>query len=216
MLRHWYIPLGILACAALAFVMLARDGGIYTTRTVISLMLPASTTLSPGNGTNDSNIIAFAAVVVRDINDSRPPARYSTDDAPYYGAGIREGALVQLTNSGNQWVSTFSKAEIEVQVVGRTLDWTKAKQSELVSKVLSTARYQQATVGIPPANRIIASVVPLTTQIEFVSPSRSSQLTAAAAMFVAAVIIGAWASVTVDRLRSRRRSSAHLEKGSTS
>ena len=81
MLRHWYIPLGLLACAALVTVMLVRDGGIYTTSTVVSLMRPDSTSLSPSNGTNDTSVIAFAGSVVLETNNGHPPAGYSMQDA---------------------------------------------------------------------------------------------------------------------------------------
>ncbi|MEO7005449.1 MAG: hypothetical protein ABI275_08835 [Terrimesophilobacter sp.] len=212
MLRRWYVLLGLLACAVLVTVMLAHDGGIYTTRTVVSFLRPAGTSLSLGNGTNDPSVIAFAGSVVLGINNGRPPASYSMEDAPYYGAGIRQGALVELSNSGNQWVSSFDKAEIQIQIVGRTSNWVQSKQDELVSKVLSIAESQQAAMAISPSKRITASVVPLTTHIDYVSASRSSQLAAGAAMLTAAMIIGAWGSVTADRLLSRRRLLADTSK----
>jgi hypothetical protein len=212
MLRRWYLPLAVLACAALLTVFLVRDGGTYSTRTVISFMLPTTTTLSPANGTTDSSVIAFAAAVVQVTNNGRPPARYSMDDAPFYGAGIRQGILVQLENSGNQWASTFNKAEIQIQVVGRTLDWVESRQQELISSVLRIADAEQAQVSVPRENRIQASVVPLTTGIEYISPSRTALLTAGAAMGAAAVIVGAWGSVMFDRLLSRRRNAAGNRK----
>ena len=208
MLRRWYIPIGLLACAALLTVMLARDGGLYSTRTVVSFMRPDSTSLSPTNGTNDSSVIAFAGSVVLEANNGRPPAGYSMEDAPYYGAGIREGVLIELSNSGNQWASNYNKAEVEVQIVGRTFDEVRSRQQELISKILHIAESQQSAMSVSPKNRIVASVVPLTTQIEHVSASRSSLLSAAAAMFIVVVIVGPWGSVTVDRLISRRRSVA--------
>jgi hypothetical protein len=211
MLRRWYITLALLACAALVTVMLARDGGVYTTRTVVSFMGPATTSLSSATGANDSNLIAFAGVVVSEINDGRAPARYSTDEAPYYGAGMREGVLVELANSGSQWVSAFSKAEVQIEIVGRTFDWVQSRQRELVDKVLSIANAQQASVTVSSKDRIAATVVPLTTQIEYVTASRSSQLAAGAAMLAAALIVGAWSSTTVDRLLSKRRASAAAE-----
>jgi hypothetical protein len=204
--RRWYIVLGLLACAALVTVMLARDGGIYTTRAVVSFMRPTGTSLSPTNGTDDPSIIAFAAVVAQETNDRQAPAGYSMQDAPYYGAGIRQGAVVGISDSGNQWVSNVNKAEIEIQVVGRTLDWVKSKQQELVREVLDNTQSQQAALGVPPQKRIAAAVVPLTTEIELVSASAWDQLAAAVAMLLAAIILGAWGSITVDRWLSRRRS----------
>jgi hypothetical protein len=211
MLRHWYIPLGLLACAALVTVMLVRDGGIYTTSTVVSLMRPDSTSLSPSNGTNDTSVIAFAGSVVLETNNGHPPAGYSMQDAPYYGAGIREGVLVELANSGNQWASTFDKAEVQIQIVGRTRDWVESRQKEAVGKVLSIVESRQSAAAVAPQNRIVASVVPLTSQIEYISASRSSQLAAGTAMLAVAIILGAWGSVIVDRLPSRRRSTANAK-----
>jgi hypothetical protein len=211
MLRHWYIPLGLLACAALVTVMLVRDGGIYTTSTVVSLMRPDSTSLSPSNGTNDTSVIAFAGSVVLETNNGHPPAGYSMQDAPYYGAGIREGVLVELANSGNQWASTFDKAEVQIQIVGRTRDWVESRQKEAVGKVLRIVESRQSAVAVAPQNRIVASVVPLTAQIEYISASRSSQLAAGTAMLAVAIILGAWGSVIVDRLPSRRRSTANAK-----
>ena len=211
MLRHWYIPLGLLACAALVTVMLVRDGGIYTTSTVVSLMRPDSTSLSPSNGTNDTSVIAFAGSVVLETNNGHPPAGYSMQDAPYYGAGIREGVLVELANSGNQWASTFDKAEVQIQIVGRTRGWVESRQKEAVGKVLRIVESRQSAVAVAPQNRIVASVVPLTSQIEYISASRSSQLAAGTAMLAVAIILGAWGSVIVDRLPSRRRSTANAK-----
>jgi len=203
-LRRWYIPLAVLACAALVTLMLARDGSIYTTKTVVSFMRPATTSLSPANGTNDSSVIAFAGTVVRETNNGRPPVRYSTNEAPIYGAGIREGEIVELVNSGNQWVSTFNKSDVEIQIVGRTYEWVKARQEELVNKVLSIANAQQAAVTVSSNDRIAASVVPLTLQIEHVAPSRRSEVAAGGAMLIVAAIVSAWGATAVDRLLSNR------------
>jgi hypothetical protein len=205
MLRRWYVTLGLLLCAGFLWTMLAQDGGTYSTRTVISFMLPARTTLSPANGTTDSSIIAFASTVVREANDGQLPPRYSLDDAPYYGAGIREGTRVELANEGNQWASTFNKAEVQVLVVGRTLDWVESRQRQLVGEILSIADSRQAAIGIPPRERIVASVVPLTSGVEYIFASRTAMLTAGAALFGAAIILGSWGSVMMDRRGSLRR-----------
>ena len=205
MLRRWYIPIGLLACAALVTMMLARGGGVYTTKTVVSFLRPAETSLSPYNGTKDLSVIAFAGAVVQETNDGRPPTRYSMSDAPYYGAGVREGVLVELANSGSQWVSTFSKSDVEIQIVGRSFDWVTTRQQEMIDRVIDASSDQQAALKISPADRITASVVPLTMQIEHVSPSRRSQVAAGASMLAVTLIIGAWGSITVDRLLLRRR-----------
>jgi len=165
MLRRWYIPLVMIACAGIITVLLARDGGVYSTRTVVSFLRPDASSLSP-NGTNDASVIAFAGAVVQATKNGRPAARYSTDEAPYYGAGVREGALVELANSGNQWVSSFNKSDIQIDIVGRSAEWVESTQTELVDKILAGAAAQQAALKTASKNRITAAVVP--------SPCRSS------------------------------------------
>jgi len=208
MLRRWYIPIGLLACAALVTATLASEGGVYTANTVVSFMRPAETSLSPYNGAQDTSVIAFAGVVVQATNNGRTPLPYSMSDAPYYGAGVREGVLVNLANSGSQWASTFSKSDVEIQIVGRTFDWVKTRQTELVDRVLSVSNAEQAALEISSDDRITATVAPVTLQIDYVSPSRKSQLAAGAAMLAVALIVGAWGSITVDRLRLRPRIAA--------
>lgn len=208
MLRRWYIPIGLLVCAAVVTVMLARDGGIYTTSTVVSFMRPASSSLSPANGTNDMSVIAFAGAVVRETNNGRPPSRYSLGEAPYYGAGVREGVLVELANEGSQWVSTFRRSDVEVKIVGRSAGWVKTRQEELVDKIQDISNAKQAALTLSSRDRITAAVVPLTTRIEHVAPSRNNQAAAAAAMLTVGLIVGAWGAITFDRLLSRRRVAA--------
>lgn len=208
MLRRWFIPLALIGCATFATLMLAGDGGIFTTTTVVSFLRPATTSLSETNGANDTSVIAFAGTVVQATNNGRRPARYSMDEAPLYGAGVREGVLVQLLNSGNQWVSTFNRSDIEIQIVGRTYNWVESKQRELVNKVVTIANTRQAAVMVSSKDRIAASVIPLTLQIEHVTPSRSSEVAAGGAMLFVAIIVSAWGATTADRLASRRPTTA--------
>ncbi|PWC05161.1 hypothetical protein [Agromyces badenianii] len=212
MLRHWYIPLLLLTGTGLLTVMLAQDGGIYTTRTVVSFMLPAATSLQPSNGIRDTSIIAFAGTVAQEINNGRPPARYSTDDAPFYGAGVREGVIVGLPNAGNQWMPYYPRAEIDIQIVGRTREWVEAKQTELVDRVLEVAETQQSAVAAP-GSRITAAVVPLTLNIEHIAATRSGTVSAGVAMLAAALIVSGWLCVTVERWRSARRTRRRAPAG---
>jgi hypothetical protein len=205
MLRRWYIPIAVLGCAALITVLLARDGGGYSTSTVVTFMRSSTTSLSPDNGADDSSVVAFAGAVVNAINNGRPPAPYSMDDAPYYGAGVREGIRVDLADEGNQWVSTFSRSDVEIQIVGRSLADVRSEQQRMIDLVLSFADAEQAVLQIDAEDRITAAVAPLTTQIEQVQPSSFSQLVAAVAMLAVALIVGAWGAFVVDRLLTRRR-----------
>ena len=202
--RRWYAPVAVFALAALLFVLFAQDGGTYATRTVITFTLPKTTSLTPGNGVADQNVIAFAGLVAGEVNNGRPVARYSEDAAPSYGAGVREGVLVSIPNAGNQWHNDFSRAEIELEIVGRTQEWVAGRQQDLVAAVLRVARERQAALVARPDDRIEVEVVPLTLGIEHVAASRTQYLMAAAAVGVAAAIVGSWLAVGIDR-RARRR-----------
>jgi hypothetical protein len=202
--RRWYAPLLILVAGTLLVMVFARDSGVYTTKTVVTFLLPSATSLSLHNGSSDTSIIAFARAVVAEVNNGKAPAGYSSDDGPYYGAGIRQGMLIDVPNDGNQWYASYTRAEIDVQIVGHTEQWVAQRQSEIVGRIVTSAhRLQQALVE-NPKTYINVSVVPLTLNIEKVAPTRSAQFGAIAAMILAVLIVSAWSSVALDR-RLRRR-----------
>lgn len=189
----------------LVTVMLMASGGTYSTSTVVSFLRPAATSLAPANGALDGSIIAFAGSVAQETTIKSPSfARYSMHDAPFHGAGVREGARVGLVYSGSQWASTYGKSDIEIQIVGRSFDWVETTQTQLVDRVLSVSEDRQAALNVLPDDRITAQVAPITTQIDFIAPSQRSQLAASAAMLTATLIAGAWGSITLDRLLRRR------------
>lgn len=190
--RRWYLVLALFAMALLLGVLLLRDGGVYSTRTIVSFMFPTSTSLSASNGTTDESLIAFAGAVAQEINNGRPAASYSEDSAPFYGAGVRQGTLVSLPYSGNQWATDFSVAEVEIQIVGRSQEWVEATQAELVDKVLRVAEERQDDLAVPADQRIEMTVVPLTLEIEHIVPGRASVLAALAALLAAALLVSGW------------------------
>lgn len=203
--RRWYAPLLILAAGILLVMMFARDSGIYTTKTVVTFLLPSATSLSPHNGSSDTSIIAFARAVAAEVNNGNTPAGYSSDDGPYYGAGIRQGVLIDVPNDGNQWYASYTRAEVDVQIVGRTEQWVAERQSQLVSRIVTSAHRLQQQLVTDPDAYINVSVVPLTLNIVKVTPTRSEQIGAIAAMALAVLLVSAWSSVALDRRLRRRR-----------
>ncbi|GEP47158.1 hypothetical protein FVP74_03350 [Microbacterium saccharophilum] len=198
--RRWYVVLVVIVCAGALTLVFAEDGGTYWTRTAVSFTLPQRSTLDAESGLQDASLIAFAGTVATEINEGERPPRYSTLDAPYYGAGVREGVLVALRDVGNQWGSVFPTATLEIQIVGRTHEWVQERQDAILSDVLEAARLQQEIAGTTAADRIEVKVEPLSTEIAFVAASRTSQIAAVLAMSLAALLVSGGAAVTVDRL----------------
>jgi hypothetical protein len=180
-----------------------RDGGSYYTHPTVTFTLPERPTLLPDSGTNDKSVIAFASTVATQLNEGKPVATYSSADAPYYGAGVREGVMVSLRNDGNQWMSSFPTATIDIQIVGRTREWVADRQKAVLDEIMEVTRGQQSVADV--AEQITATVAPLSTEIGKVSSSRSTQILAVAAMMVAGLIVACPAAVAVDRLARRRR-----------
>lgn len=208
--RRWYVFFVVaLAFAALA-VGLAREGGTYYTSSTVTFTLPERPTLLPDSGTNDLSVIAFASAVAVSVNEGKPVATYSSAQAPYYGAGVRQGVSVSLRNDGNQWMSSYPNATIDIQIVGPTYEWVAERQEAILSDIMSVTRGQQAVYTVE-ADQITAVVAPLSTEIVQITPSRSSQIMALTALALAGLIVASTASVVVDRIvrRARRRRAAH-------
>ncbi len=212
-LRRWYVLLLVLVLAGFLTATFFRDSGTFTSRTAVTFTLPARTTLMANSGSNDSSVIAFAGAIATEINHGRPATTYSSVDAPYYGAGVREGILVSLRNEGNQWVASFPSATIEIQIVGQTREWVKEQQQQLLTRIAYvTNALQNATVP-SAADRITATVEPTSTQIDEITPTRTTEILALAAMALAGVILGTWSAVAVD-LWIMRRSASRSESTS--
>lgn len=214
-LRRWYVLVVAIVLAVAGGYLLHRNAGVYTTQTVVSFMLPDKTSLSQNSGLDDASVIAFAGTVAQEVNDGRAPARYSTDDAPFYGAGVRKGILVTIPDAGNQWVSSYLRAEVELQIVGPTEEWVTSTQKAILEKVTQVAEAQQ--VGVEPASsRIQTSVVPLTLRVFHIIPSRTAEIAALVALAAAALITGGWGAVTLDGiiLKRKRRSGIRMSASS--
>jgi hypothetical protein len=204
--RRWYVFVAVmLAFGALTFA-LSQGGESFYSKTTVSFTLPNRTTLLPDSGNTDTSIIAFASAVATAINQGKPVPTYSSADAPYFGAGVRQGSMVSLRNDGNQWMASFPSATIDIQVVGPTRKWVSARQAALLNEVIQVAHAQQFAVVAPQSGQITATIQPLSTAIAAVPATRSTLIMAVAAVTLAGLLVACPAAVAADRLiRARRR-----------
>lgn len=203
--RRWYVVLLTLLSGVGLTAMFYAGSGVYTTQTVVQFvhLEPSQGAISPNSDIENGNFIAFAGAVASEVNNGRPVLNYAWGTAPLYGAGMREGIRVSIPDSGGQWMQSFNRAEIVIQIVGRTHESVATRQQELLMKVEDSSRSLQ---GPAYHNRqsIRTSVVPLTTTIEHVSPSRGQELAAVIAMVVASLVVGCWGAIRLDlRIASR-------------
>lgn len=210
LLRRWYVLLAFIVMALAAFLALAADGGVYSTKPILSFSFPGSQAIAADSGLNDENVIAFAATVAEVVNNGRPIERYAAEDAPLYGAGAREEIRVGVPNVGGQWVTSFARAEIAISIVGRSEAWVHEQQARLVASVMEAAEKEQDARGVPETDRITPQVLPLSTRIELIDSSGAQKAMAMSALLLAALITGAWACVLLDRLLNGRRMRMHL------
>ncbi|MGO4680983.1 hypothetical protein [Microbacterium sp. 2MCAF23] len=203
--RRWYVLLAVVMIFAGLAYLFYKDGGSYSTRTTVTFTLPSRSTLLPESGSTDISIIAFAGAIATSINQGKPVETFSDADAPYYGAGVRQGVMVSQRNGGNQWISSFPSATIDIQIVGRTHQWVLDRQQEALKQIIDVTAAQQAATVTPESDRITATIEPLSTEIQHVTPGRSEIILAGAAMAIAGLLTGCSAAVIVDRsIRSRR------------
>jgi len=207
--RRWYVFLAVLLVFAALAVVFYRDGGSYYTRTTLTFTLPERSTLELNNGSTDTSVIAFAGAVAVSINEGKPVARYSSADAPYYGAGVRQGVMVSLRNDGSQWISSFPSATIDVQIVGQTEEWVADRQAAILADIMSVTRGQQKATTTPATAQITATVAPLSTDIAHITSSRTTQMLALAATVLAALLVAVPTAVGVDRAARGRRIAKH-------
>lgn len=208
LMRRWYVIVFALVIAVAGIYVLQRGQGVYSTETVVSFLLPNQTALTPSNGLDDANLIAFAGLVARKVNNGETPAIYSIYDAPLYGAGVRQGVVVSIPNAGNQFATSYQRAEIVLQIVGPSERWVALAQTELLSQVVQITNAQQASVAWENA-RIHASPEPATKKISRVTPSRPAAVSASIALVIAALLVGGWAAVIVDRMKRGRKITAN-------
>lgn len=198
LVRRWYVVAFALLVATVGTYFLQSGQGVYSTGTVVSFLLPNETALSSNSGLDDASVIAFAGVVARKVNNGETPAIYSIYDAPLYGAGVRQGVVVSIPNSGNQFATNYQRAEVVLQIVGPSERWVARVQSELLTRIVQISNAQQASVA-SIGSRIKASPVWSTEKISHVAPPRTAAVSALIALLIAALLVGGWSAVLMDR-----------------
>ncbi|WP_425956195.1 hypothetical protein [Xylanimonas sp. McL0601] len=210
--RRWYVLALALAVAGAGFVMLDAHGGLYSSKPIIQFMRPGASILEIYNGLDNEDIIGFAQIVAEAVNNGHPIERYALDEAPLYGAGLRQQVRVGVPNTGGQWGTSYSRAEIAISVVGTSRAWVQDTQRVMITRVLEAARASQDALNAPENDRVSYAILPASTTIEHITSLKSTRAAALAAMMGAGTLVGAWCALTLDRWLLRRRHDPPLRR----
>lgn len=211
MLRCWYLCLVVLAAFAVVGWNYDKNSGSFVTNTVVTFTKPATATLEPENGISDPSVISFASAIASEVNDGHTTPLYASADAPIYGAGVRQGISISVPNAGGQWSTSFTTAEIDVQIVGRTPEWVEEQQRTILARIVGATTAQQSATS--PKGHISARIEPLSTQIGHIQTSRSSQLMAFGALGLAGLVSANAAAVLLDGLLQNVRGRRDARRG---
>lgn len=211
--RRWYVILIVIGgTAAFTVHVLANADGVYSTRTTVTFLYDYESTLSLDQSLRDDNVIAFAGAVAADVVPGREAVRYSAADAPYYGAGLRQGVLVGLVDHGNQWTPSYGAAVIEIQIVGESREWVEAQQRQALERI-ENSPYVVQQPGNP--TDLTPRIDPLSLRIDHIAPSRLALATAVAALATAGTLTAGALAVGIDRAvasRAAHRAARHARR----
>lgn len=160
LVRRWYVVLVGLICTAAAAAFVIATPGVYFARTEVVFLAETGPDNPNTLLTTSSDIIIFASVVANIINGTDPPPKSSSPDATIVGRGVRDGYSVALPDMGGQWVPSFGRQVLDVQVVGSSYEEVEDRTRDLVRQIGEVLAKLQDQAAVDSANRIVTQPLP--------------------------------------------------------
>lgn len=207
--RQWLVlMIGIMLTAAGAVAALQATG-VYTARTTITLLSPAGWAVG-GNTLTDSatTLVGFARIIEETVNDGGGGQLFAAPDTLLYGAGIRQGELVYVPNSGGQWAPNFNRPVLVIDVVGTTPEYVVERVDALTVEIADAIDARQDEFRVVDDQRITWQANPRTPEISYAGPNRVRMLGGIAALGVGTTLA---AALAVELLLRRRRTRLSVE-----
>jgi hypothetical protein len=135
LLRRWYVLIAGSLITAVWVSRLLTPDPVYWMKSEVLFVESrgvAEATFSQGT---DGRLVPFASAIERQINRGQPVTRLSSRDAPLYGAGVRHGYKIELPNAGLQWVPSFPRPALTVEVVGESAEEVQRIHDELIERI---------------------------------------------------------------------------------
>jgi hypothetical protein len=179
-----------------------RKPGVYWSDVHVRFVAPASLTRQNSLQVPEQSLIMTAGAVGQMMNDTNDP-RPASPEATLPGLGIRSGWSVTLPNSGGQFVTYFADPYLDVQVVGPTAMQVTQTMQRLIQQIQDGLTTLQNDAHVAPADRISASVLPLSVApIYYAHGSHSRAIIASLVILSGLATVG---FVVVSRLSRPRR-----------
>jgi len=200
LLRRWYVVLLVLIAGGGCLAWQLKHSGLYATHAVVAILPPGRELIADHPYYDQGPYTAFASTLVQEYNTGRTQVPLSSTAAPLYGVGIRTGVQVQLSNSGNQWAYWFSKPTIDIQVVGPSEHWVRARTNTIVAELVAASERDQARSGTAPAAQMVVKKQPLTDVVNHVAPGSTTRLVAISTLSISVLLTASALAVWTDRL----------------
>jgi hypothetical protein len=205
MTRRWYVVVVIALATAAAAVTLPRVEGVYWTRVSVVFLAPTSPLNDNALTPTPEALVAFAAIVERELNNAPTVDRFSSQGATLYGSGVRKGTTVELVNSGNQWSPSFGDPVLTIDTVDSTEQLVRDDVEASVARIEELALTLQQQAGVAETDLITTLPSPESPVVSF---TRGNRLRATGGIVALGLLAAAGAALATDRVllaRSRRR-----------
>lgn len=200
--RRWYVLIVVLTLTGLLYVMLARSGSAFFSEAQVVFVAPGNVALAPFNDQRRETLVSFAAAIESELNNGRPTHRLA-ENAPLFGAGIRQGYQVLLPNAGGQWQYSFPDPVLTIRVVGPTPHWVTSTTSSLLTRIGDLVADRQQSSGVQNIDAIHTAQVPTEIAVTYVGTSPGARVRALVSLLLAGLGVSAYLAVMVDRLSQK-------------
>ena len=203
--RRWYILLAGLGCTCAAFLLLGQSGTVYAAQSDYVFVVPGV----PGESrqlttAEPQTLIDFTAIVERKVLTGTTPAKLASPSASLFGTGIREGTSINMLDSGGQWVPSFSRPVLSVQVAAPSPAAVRDGMDAVLAEVRKVSTELQRESGAEPGSFITVERSPEDLNITSFGKTRTGEVKAFAALAAAGLGLSCAAAAAVDSAAGRR------------
>jgi hypothetical protein len=195
--RRWYVLVAVGLVTAAAAVTIPRAEGVYWTHATVVFLAPTGPVNDNALTPTPETLVNFAAIVERQLNGGQTTMRYGASWATQAGAGIREGATVQLINNGGQWRAAFSEPVLVIDVVDPDEQVVVDTVEATIARIRALAESTQSEARVLPTERITMLPSPETPVVSYAGGNR---LRATGGVLAIGGLVATSAALVVDRL----------------